>query len=423
MIGEYLKMKRKIAFLITFVVALTLVAGVVPHTTSAQGGVNITIWMTGGDNDATAAKNAAAGWEAATGNTVTVEAVDWGTAHAKILTAATSGEGPDIMTGGLSWGIEFGELGGMIDLNAQYPDDVAAIQAADNPGIWSSIVSTDGAVYGVPYNLDIYLMFSRPDVLQELGVDVPKTWDDLLAVQQAVTAAKGEGGWTDGWNNTGWLAYSNFLWQAGGDFYDADCNVTLDSDEAVTALEFFASLYAAGATTEGSPDVGGGLASGLYPVAYNGEWQVGALDSGYPDIVGKWQASPLAEGPAGKHTTFIGGKVVGIMSYSKNADVAFDLIKYFQTEEAQKALIDEYVKVSSMYVPPQTDFLQYVAFGDNVREAVQSQLSDAKGPPNCTGWETAANDVTAAVQSVILEDADPEDALAEAAASMEANLE
>ena len=79
-------------------------------------------------------KNAAAGWEAATGNTVTVEAVDWGTAHAKILTAATSGEGPDIMTGGLSWGIEFGELGGMIDLNAQYPDDVAVIQAADNPG-------------------------------------------------------------------------------------------------------------------------------------------------------------------------------------------------------------------------------------------------------------------------------------------------
>ena len=38
-----------------------------------------------------------------------------------------SGSGPGMMTGGLSWGIEFGEQGGMIDLKAAYPEVVAEI--------------------------------------------------------------------------------------------------------------------------------------------------------------------------------------------------------------------------------------------------------------------------------------------------------
>ncbi|MBI5959733.1 MAG: extracellular solute-binding protein [Chloroflexi bacterium] len=413
-------MKRKIAILVTLAFVLALVIGSVPQHTSAQGGVEIIIWMTGGDNDAIVTKAAAAPWEAATGNTVTVEAVDWGTAHARILTAATSGEGPDIITGGLSWGIEFGELGGMIDLAAAYPDDVAAIQATDNESIWAAIESVNGEVYGVPWDLTIFLMFSRPDLLAEMGLEVPQTWDELLAYQEAVTEAKGEGGWVSNWGNTEWVTFSSFLWQAGADYYDADCNVTLDSDEAVTALEYFASLYEAGATTE-APDFEAGLNSGLYPAAYGGNWPIGGLDANYPDMVGKWQVSPLAAGPNDTRTAFIGGRVMGIMSYSKNADVAFDMIKYFQTAEAQQALIDESVKLNTLWIPPQTEFLQYVAYGDNVREAVAAQLEDAQAPPNCPGWEASAPAVTEAIQSVIFEGADAEDALADAADSIRDN--
>ncbi|MBI5928809.1 MAG: extracellular solute-binding protein [Chloroflexi bacterium] len=416
-------MKRKIGLILVLAIALSVV-GISPRPTHAQG-VEITIWMTGGDVDAQVAKEAAAAWEAATGNTVTVEAIDWGSAHARILTAATSGEGPDIITGGLSWGIEFGELGGMIDLNERYPEDVAALGAADNPGIWKSIVSTDGAVYGVPYDLTTYLMFSRPDLLEGLGLTVPQTWDELLAAQEAIKAANenNEGGVAIGWGNTDWLGYSNFLWQAGGDWYDDECNVTIDSEEAAEALDFYASLYDAGVPTDSATAIEAGLDSGLYPVSLQGNWIVGGLDASYPDMVGKWQASPLPAGPTGSRSAFIGGRIMGIMSFSEHVDEAFDLIKYYNTEDAAKALIASSTAQNTLFIPPATDFIQYTAYGDNIREALTAVLEEAKGPPNCPGWEAATSDVTLQIQAVIFEGADSEDAVAEMAAIMEDNME
>jgi ABC-type glycerol-3-phosphate transport system substrate-binding protein len=129
---EEISMKRKMVFVFTVALVLAMLAGALPGS-AQDGGVEILIWMTGGENDAVIAQKAADVWAEATGNTVKIEPVDWGTAHARILTAATSGEGPDIITGALSWGIEFGELGGMLDLNAAHPEDIAAMQAADNP--------------------------------------------------------------------------------------------------------------------------------------------------------------------------------------------------------------------------------------------------------------------------------------------------
>jgi ABC-type glycerol-3-phosphate transport system substrate-binding protein len=274
----------------------------------------------------------------------------------------------------------------------------------------------------VPYDLTTMLFYHRPDLLEELGVGVPTTWDELYDAHVAANEANGgEGGYAIGWGNTDWLGFSNFLWQAGGDFYDEDCNVTLYSDEAIEALEYWASLYDAGVTTDTAAAIEAGLDSGLYPMATQGTWITGGLDVSYPEMVGKWAASPFPAGPTGARTAFIGGRVIGIMSYSENVEAAFDLIKHYNTQEAQQIFIDYSASQNSMWIPPQTDFLQYIAYQETVGEALAAQLADAKGPPNCSGWEAATSDVTLQLQSVIFEGVDPEDALAEAAAIMEDN--
>src|SRR5512145_3225405 len=135
-------MKHKIALLLAVLMVVSMVGGNVQRSSAQDGGKEILVWMTGGEVDAQIFQAAADLWAEQTGNTVTVEPIDWSSAHARMLTAAASGEGPDIITGGLSWGIEFGELGGMVDLNAGYPDDIAAMQESENAGMWSSIVST-----------------------------------------------------------------------------------------------------------------------------------------------------------------------------------------------------------------------------------------------------------------------------------------
>jgi multiple sugar transport system substrate-binding protein len=87
-------------------VAISLVAGVaISAPANAAKKQTLTIWATGGDADAAVMKAAGKAFEDANRNvTVKVEAISWGDGYAKVLAAAAAKRGPDIFTGGLSWG-------------------------------------------------------------------------------------------------------------------------------------------------------------------------------------------------------------------------------------------------------------------------------------------------------------------------------
>ncbi|GAA1667476.1 hypothetical protein GCM10009830_11480 [Glycomyces endophyticus] len=139
---------------------------------------SITVWHTGDASQQPMLDAAGALFEDETGVKVEVEIIDWADAHTKILTAIQSGDGPDVFTGGLSWGIEFGELGGLVDLR-QYETENLESNVID--GLWQSIESPGGELYGVPLNMTTYAMFYRSDILAENGLEVPATWDEMDA--------------------------------------------------------------------------------------------------------------------------------------------------------------------------------------------------------------------------------------------------
>src|SRR5215470_8824885 len=110
-------MKRNVIFIIVSILVLSMAFGVHAQDKS------ITIWITGGDNEATALANAAKAFTDETGITVNVEAVGWSDAQAKYLTAINSGTGADMFAGGMSWGISFAGVGGVVDLQDKFGDD------------------------------------------------------------------------------------------------------------------------------------------------------------------------------------------------------------------------------------------------------------------------------------------------------------
>jgi multiple sugar transport system substrate-binding protein len=413
-------MSRKLSIL--FLLALALLA--LSMTVHAQ--TEIVVWSTGSEDEALVLQAAADAYGAAnSGVTITVTAVDWSNAHAQMLAAATSGTGPDIITGGLSWGIEFGQLGGMIELGTAYPDDVAAIAEQSNAGIWAATVPPTGEVYVVPFDLTLFMFYYNSAVLEELGIEVPTTWEELTAAITAIREANdGEGGFQMGWGNVGWIPFQDFLYQAGGTWYNEDCTAaTVNSEEGVTALEFYASLY----TEYGSPTVEGdivaGLQSGLYPIAAQGSWIAGGIERTFPELAGQWGITVQPAGPAGNNSAFIGGRGIGIMSYSANVDASWDFIKYLWTDEATDLIITAGADRGLYWIPPRAEFAGSPLASDEINAAVQAQLDQAQGPPNCPGWEQANSAVTTALQSVVLEGADPQEALDEAADAMDAELE
>jgi ABC-type glycerol-3-phosphate transport system substrate-binding protein len=416
-------MKRHVTLLI--VLALFCAAVAIPTSARAQD-KTLTVWVTGGDDDATVFQAVADVWTAKSGIKVTATAVSWSDVGAKNLAAIAGKEGPDIYTGGLSMGIQLGAKGGVVDLAKAYAKDVAELQKVANKGTWDSIVDVSGALYGVPYDLTIQLLLYRPDILEAAGIKAaPQTWDELVTALKAVRKAAGDkGGMLSDWGQTSWLDFSTFLWQAGGNFYTPDCKSSIINDEnGLKALEFYAALYKELGTPADPGDAATNFANGTYPLWLGGSWNAANLDTSKPEIKGKWEVVVLPAGPTGKRTAFIGGRVIGIMGYSKNADAAWDLIKFLYTEDGAKAAVAMAETKGATFFPPVNEYVKFnTKFSAKALEAIKSQLDDSQGPPNCPGFEEKNKEVTTQLQNVLLKDGDPQEALDASAAALDSGL-
>lgn len=404
--------QHKVLLAITVLVTLMFTM-----TASAQDG--ITFWLTGDDTGAAILQEVANVWSETSGVPVTVTAVGWGDAYAQSLAAVADGSGADIIAGGMSWGISLGGLGGMVDLGERFPDQIAQIAEISNPAFYSAILTTASNVYFVPYNLDTMLMYYRPAKFEAAGVAVPATWDDVAAAAEAGL----RGGWS--WGNTSWLGFQSILKQAGGDWYAADCSAAaINSDEALTALEYYTALYEEYGFPAEQASVADGFAADTLDYAIDGEWLATGINAAHPELEGQWSVAPLPAGPAGSFNAFIGGKGMGIFSYSQNVDAAFELMLFLSTPEAQQMLTEQSIAMANqIHVPPQPENYQFIKGGDDVNAALSAQLGDAAGPSNCAGWEESNAEIDLVIQSVLFEGMAFEDALAEMEDILNAGLE
>lgn len=90
--------------------------------------------------------------------------------------------------------------------------------------------------YGLPETQNFNMMFIRDDILADLGIEIPKTWDDILAAIPVLQANNMQIGMhTD---------YKIFLYQNGGElFADNGMRINLDSDVGLDAFETMCNFY------------------------------------------------------------------------------------------------------------------------------------------------------------------------------------
>lgn len=142
-----------------------------------------------------------------------------------IVTKVTGGSAPDIaivpQPGLLKSLIETGEVKEGSDAVSKNVDEY---WSAD----WKNYGSLDGKFYAAPMlgNVKGYVWYS-PSSFKEWGVEVPKTWDDLLTLTQTIRDKTGGAPWcagfasdaASGWPGTDWIE-DLVLRQSGADVYD-----------------------------------------------------------------------------------------------------------------------------------------------------------------------------------------------------------
>jgi len=407
-------------------VAISMIAGIVISAPANAAKQTLTIWATGGDSDAAVLAAAANAFELTNPNvTVKVESISWGDGFAKVLAAAAAKKGPDIFTGGLSWGISAGNKGALADLRKL---GVASYVQPKVPSkIFQALVGYKSTkVYAVPFDLTLMMMFYDKNTMSKAGVtSAPKTVEEFNTVAAKLATAGVKTPVYNEWGNADWLGFFSWLYSMGGSLYDSKCQVSINNAKGVAALTQYKKLYSDfNAPKPGVADwsMNDNIKKGNYGIGFSGNFQASSYYTYYKDYK-DWTAAPVPAASGSKSVAFIGGRGISIMGYVPAAKqkVAADFIKSLYNFNVVKAMNQVGAAQNAIFLSPVIKYADTVAiYPKDVLATIKSQLADAQGPPNCNGWEDAQNDVTTALQTYLFGSATAQQALDQAAAAMKA---
>jgi ABC-type glycerol-3-phosphate transport system substrate-binding protein len=374
------------------------------------------MWLVGSESQAKEIQNIGNEFFRDKGIRFRCEAISWGDAHTKYLTSIAGGVIPDIGTMGLTWGTEFGSLGAMLDLVKEFPQDIKRIKEKTFPGLRDS-VEYKGSIFGIPFDLSLQIMFYRSDIITK----PPATWQELVGMLTSLkTKAKGM---IFDWGSMSWIGYAPYLWQAGGDFYNQEgTSSMLNSPVAEEALKFFSALYTDLGVTKSRIPLEQGMRTGDFPLAISGNWKIDSLRLTAPEINGKWSIALLPAGPTGKRTAFMGGRVMGIFSKSKNKQRAWEFIKFLFEPLVQIRLYEAARATQDSYLPSNMLSWDKLPMEAEFKLILKTQGQDAKGPPSILGWDESTRFIEEAIQRVVLQGADAKKELAIAAEEIDKRI-
>ena len=336
-----------------------------PATTLAAGaleGVEIKVW---GGSSGTAEDEALTGilntFNEETGANAVFEAQsDMTTA---LNTALAGGDPPDVFY------VDSSNLPDLADAGSLAPVPDGALTEPDD--IYPSLrdaFTYGGTWYCPPKDFSTLGLVYDPAALEAAGVAVPTTWDELASAAAALTTAD-QAGLAMGVEYPRWAV---FLFQAGADLTNEDVSaITLDTEEARTALQFVADQYSSGSFVRPS-DVDAGWAGeafgqGKAAMTIEGNWIAGYLDTTFPEK--EWAVAELPAGPAGQGT-FAFTVCYGVAASAANPDASWALIDYLTNSEGSLAWTSAFnvmparESVSEQWLADHPDLEAFVAGAD-----------------------------------------------------------
>lgn len=217
-------------------------------------------------------------------------AVDLKLVTSSIVHADFAGRAPDVaLNNVVSTPVNYALRGISTDLSCM--EDFDEVIKGFSPDSMKSY-EYDGKYYGIPEKQTFSMMFYRTDILSELGVAIPQTWNQLvketLPVLRRDNLEIGIGALSGIQDMTGYNIFTTLLYQNGGKIYEDD--LLTSALDSVAAFESFAkaiSYY----TDYKFPQSYDGLnrfRSGEMPILISDYVFYNNLAVGAPEISGLW---------------------------------------------------------------------------------------------------------------------------------------
>jgi multiple sugar transport system substrate-binding protein len=348
----------------------------------------------------------------------------------KIMAAVAAGGPPDIAQCYEAWTgnlIDNGSVASLTEM-IQGPDGLSPESLADIYPIFLEGGTRGGEIWSFPFNKSVRMLYYNRDRFAEAGLDPdapPRTWEEYRLAARALTRDLDGDGEPDQYGTASQITvtiFENLLVQAGGTLLDStETKSAFDSPEGLKALRFMADLL----VNDGSCLLSQGF-------EYQNEFLAGnvAMIEGSSVSLAFMRGKigfdmGIASLPAGEFDTQLvaGTDVVVFRTDPSRERAAWEFIRWFTDTErtARWSAETGYIPVrrSAMEHPVMQEHLaQYSGLAE-----AYAQLERALPQPSAKGWYAGRKILeSVAIEPVLRGIADPEEALALAAAKADAQL-
>lgn len=342
----------------------------------------------------------------------------------KFAAAIEAGTLPDVAELDTSEPVRFREMGLLLDVT-DVAEEIAKAQGGFIPMLMP-LVKDGNRYYGIPFNNTAIVMFVRTDLLQKAGLQVPRTYDELLEVGKKLTDPKNKVygiGATYNRSDDGENVVRTILWAFGSKMTEEDGKtVAFNSPETLQAVKYMVEL----SKQTMPPGV-----MGWTDPSNNEAWLAGevAITFGPPSIYWQVQNPPhrlkdytvMAVPPKGPK----GGAIMCqpwtmvVFKKTKQPELAKDLIRFLM----EKKNLWDYVQASGGFSGPSTvEGYQHPLWKSSpslVEYAKALQSPDCKlygwpGPVTAGACEVRARRILCDMMSnIMVHGKSPEEAVAE----------
>lgn len=374
----------------------------------------LTAWTSTGREQAIVMnKLIANGFTKETNIAVTLKLVAGGT----LLPAILAGTAPDVNLDASS-PIDYAVRGAVLPLNGYDTFDEVKSRFADAA---LTPLTLYGETYAIPTTQSFPVMFYRSDILADLGLSVPETWDDLMSMIPVLQFNNMSVGLS--------MEITTWIYQFDGDYFkDEGMSCGFDMTETLEAFTDYCEMF-----TQNSLDLNfnsvNRFRTGEMPIIVTGYSIYNELTVAAPEIAGLWKMAlcPGIEREDGtvNHQVVAASSGIMMVKTARDKEAAWDLIDWYTDKECQIDYSNEMVALlgpSGKTTPANLEAFEQQSWSSSEFKVLQESLENSVSVPSYPGDYMVLRNINFAFNSVYNDGVDPSTTLLEYVSSTNKEL-
>lgn len=330
-----------------------------------------------------------------------------------VMPAVVAGTGPDmVLTIAGGEVVNYAIRGAVLDIS-KFPGYDDVVKELDRSVIIP--LEFQGGVYGLPETQYFHVMYYRQDIMEELGLDLPQTWDDVIDILPIIQKNNMNIGIPSVASTEG-ADFSNFLahlYQRGGRLYnDEGSRTLLDEEVGIEAFDFYTKFF----THYKTPIIynfTNRFRTGEMPLAFNDYSWFNTLEVFAPELRGLWGFAlmpglPQEDGSINRSIP-TGQLATMIFSSTKKPDQSWEFLKWWVSSGTQVRFgreLESLMGAAARYPTANYQAFLQLPWSSAQMAILDEQRSWTVGIPEVPGGYFVSRHITNAVRKILNEGMD-----------------